>query len=96
MPNHPRANAKGYVKRSVLNLEHKLGRFLLPTEFPHHMDKNKQNDSEENLVVVTKKNHYQYHAVPLTADSHRRMSESHKILAKIRKRNTKGKFIKEK
>ena len=62
MPDHPRANNK-FVKRSVLQLEKKIGRSLLPGEFPHHLDSDKLNDQLSNLETVTRNNHFRnfYH-----------------------------------
>jgi hypothetical protein len=55
-PGHARANG-GYVKRAVLNLEKKLGRYLKDGEFPHHIDGNRMNDNPENLEPTDRSNH---------------------------------------
>lgn len=59
-PSHHRAN-NGYVKRSVLVLEEKLGRPLLPGELPHHGDNNRLNDTASNLEVSNRPEHMSLH-----------------------------------
>jgi hypothetical protein len=61
-PNHPHVNKSGYIKRATLVLEKKLGRFLLHGEEAHHIDKNKQNDSPNNLECKTHTAHARHHA----------------------------------
>jgi len=61
-PLHPRTNGS-YVKRSVLNLEKKLGRFLKDGEFPHHIDNNRMNDAPENLELTDRANHARHHRI---------------------------------
>ncbi len=60
-PYHHRAN-NGWVKRSVLNLEEKLGRLLKEGEFPHHIDGNRMNDDPDNLVSTDRSNHMSIHS----------------------------------
>ena len=60
MPKHPRAN-NGYVRRSHLVMEKKLGRYLKPWEIVHHKDENKSNDSASNLEVLTLAEHIKIH-----------------------------------
>lgn len=61
MRNHPRARKNGYVFEHILVAEQKIGRPLLPDEEVHHIDKNKQNNSPDNLLVVRKTDHHLYH-----------------------------------
>lgn len=50
-PNHPFKNNKGYVKRSRLVMEKKLGRYLKPQEIVHHINENTLDDCPENLQL---------------------------------------------
>lgn len=61
-PNHPRVRKTGHVKRAILVLEKKLGRFLLPEGEAHHIDENKQNDDPDNLECKTHVAHARHHA----------------------------------
>jgi hypothetical protein len=56
-PSHPCATPNGYVKRARLVLERKLGRYLLPGMETHHINGIKDDDSPENLMEVTKREH---------------------------------------
>ncbi len=60
-PNHPHANKYGYVKRAVVVACKQLGRTLLPGECVHHKDGNRQNDSVDNIVVMTRAEHSLLH-----------------------------------
>lgn len=61
MPEHHRSNRAGYVKRSVLVLEEKLGRALLPTEIVHHVNRDSMDDRPENLSAMTSSEHSLLH-----------------------------------
>jgi hypothetical protein len=61
-PRHPRANAKGLYALHRVLVENKLGRYLSENEHVHHADGNKDNNSPENLVVVTREEHGRLHA----------------------------------
>ena len=47
-PEHPKARKK-YVKRAILNLEAKLGRYIRDDYDSHHIDEDKLNDDPTNL-----------------------------------------------
>lgn len=60
-PNHPGSH-NGYVKRSRLNVEMRIGRFLTSKEVVHHLDENKGNDSISNLMIFpSQKEHASFH-----------------------------------
>src|SRR5690606_37603045 len=61
MPNHHRAIHK-MVYEHVYLMEQYIGRPLKDGEEVHHMDENKLNNSEENLILFrTKGDHSRYH-----------------------------------
>lgn len=51
MPSHPYARSNGTVLEHRLVAEYKLGRYLKPEECVHHLDGNKRNNHEDNLIV---------------------------------------------
>lgn len=59
---HYRANKQGYVKIADLVLEIKLGRRLKKNEIAHHINKNKTDDSPENLQLQIVGQHESLHA----------------------------------
>ncbi len=77
-PDHPRPYHK-YVKRSTLSLEKKLGRYLLPGEFAHHVDENRLNDDPSNLELTDRSEHFSTHFLILPA---KERSLDHKKIAK--------------
>ena len=50
-PEHPFRTNAGYVREHRLVMELHLGQYLQPTEVVHHRDKNKANNSIENLEL---------------------------------------------
>ena len=56
-PEHHRAMSNGYTKRATIILEQKLGRLLFENEIAHHIDRNRSNDSSENLIPMDIKEH---------------------------------------
>lgn len=61
-PNHPRNDNSKYVREHILVIEKYLGRYLLPNETPHHINKIKDDNRLENLYLfTTSAEHSRYH-----------------------------------
>lgn len=66
IPNHPRADGKGYVFEHIVVAEAMIGRALIGEEEVHHKDHDKQNNTPDNLLVCANHaEHMRYHARPL-------------------------------
>lgn len=65
LPSHPFANKQGYVKKSRIEMEKKIGRYLKPKEIVHHIDENPLNDNIDNLVLFPNRGeHQRFHFCP--------------------------------
>jgi hypothetical protein len=62
-PDHPNANQHGYVKEHRLVVELDLGRRLTDSEVVHHKDRDRLNNSLDNLEVLTQAEHARLHSV---------------------------------
>ena len=63
MPEHHRAFDNGCIYEHILVAEKMLGRELLPEECVHHKDKDRTNNSEDNMMVfTTNEDHVAFHA----------------------------------
>ena len=61
-PDNPRATKEGYVYIHVLVAEKKLGRYLTKEECVHHIDEDKYNNTEDNIIVFkTNSDHAAFH-----------------------------------
>ena len=61
-PEHPEANVQGYVRRSHLVLERKLGRPLREDCIAHHLNGIVADDRPKNLMEILKTEHPTLHA----------------------------------
>jgi len=68
-PGHPYATLKGYVAEHRLIAEKIIGRYLRPDEVVHHKNKNKLDNSDSNLMVMTVSNHIKLHKKTCRRDS---------------------------
>ena len=61
IPCHPSADIKGYVMEHRLIMEGLIGRFLLPSEEVHHIDRNGRNNAPYNLKLLDGSKHRHLH-----------------------------------
>lgn len=60
---HPYANRDGYVLEHRLIMESIVGRYLTPEEIVHHRDKNRLNNTKENLFLFPDNaSHLRFHS----------------------------------
>jgi hypothetical protein len=60
-PNHPNANANGYIKRSRMVMEGYIGRYIKRSEHVHHINGIKTDDRIENLRLLSLEQHMSLH-----------------------------------
>jgi hypothetical protein len=58
MPDHPRADMRGYVREHVLLCEKALGKPLPPYSEPHHVDLSRDNNHPSNLVLCQNRRYH--------------------------------------
>lgn len=63
-PEHPHSCGK-YIKRAIVVLEGKLGRYLLPNCYAHHLNGDRGDDRPENLIEVTPSEHTRLHSAEM-------------------------------
>ena len=63
MPNHKRANKRGYVPEHIILVEKSIKRELFDNETVHHIDHNSLNNNIDNLKLMTIHDHLSYHAI---------------------------------
>jgi len=56
-PGHPHCTKAGYVREHRLVMEKKLGRYLEKGEIVHHKDDDSENNTIDNLELMSKINH---------------------------------------
>lgn len=62
-PPHPKANSKGLYPLHRVLMENRLGRYLEGDEQVHHKDGNRDNNSIENLEVLSVREHARIHSL---------------------------------
>ena len=60
-PEHENANRDGYVKEHVLKACNVLGRAMKPNEVVHHINGDKLDNRNENLLICDRKYHTELH-----------------------------------
>lgn len=68
VPEHPKADCKGYVMEHRLVMEQFLGRMLRSDEIVHHKDGNPANNALSNLELMLKTEHDSLHSVERWSD----------------------------
>lgn len=61
MPNHPKANSRGYVRLHVVLAEYYFDTEVFEGEVVHHKNEDKQDNRKKNLQIMPKKDHDTYH-----------------------------------
>lgn len=61
VPDHPNATADGYVMKHTLVMEKAVGRFLKADEVVHHINRVRDDNRLENLLLMTKQEHMALH-----------------------------------
>lgn len=59
-PEHPLTNKRGYIYEHRLVAERAVGRYLKEIEVVHHVDGNKKNNLQSNLVICQDDNYHKF------------------------------------
>jgi hypothetical protein len=62
-PSHYRANSNGYVPEHIVVAENKYERRLKNNEVVHHVNRIRDDNRPENLVIMTTREHQQLHGM---------------------------------
>lgn len=60
-PDHPKSDKRGYILEHDLIMECNIGRWLNKDEVVHHINKIRDDNRIENLKLMTRGEHTQYH-----------------------------------
>lgn len=60
-PDHPYHNSRDMVRQHRLVMEDHIGRYLRPDELVHHKDFDRQNNSLDNLEIMSRSEHQKLH-----------------------------------
>lgn len=60
-PEHDLANKAGIVREHTYKVSRYIGRKLLPDECVHHIDRDRSNNSMDNLMLMTNSSHMALH-----------------------------------
>lgn len=59
---HPKSDKQGYVKEQILIMEKKIGRYLKKNEVVHHVNRKRDDNRIENLMLFSSQSkHIEYH-----------------------------------
>ena len=61
MPEHPKANIKGYVGEARVLIENKIGRILNYNDIIHHINGNTKDNRYKNLELQSRTKHTRMH-----------------------------------
>lgn len=61
-PDHPNSNKEGYIMEHILVMEAILGRWVKEDEVVHHINKNREDNRKENLMLMTASEHISMHS----------------------------------
>ena len=84
LPDHPDSSKQGYIAEHRLVCEKKLGRRLKKTEVVHHINDDRGDNSPDNLVVCTRKEHNEIHDSVKNIQSKKSLDKMRKVLKERR------------
>lgn len=60
-PDHPKAHSDGYVMLHTVIAERMIGRYLASNEVVHHINRIRNDNTPQNLIVMDKRAHMKLH-----------------------------------